>query len=171
FVATASAPAFAQGCILLRQTAPLFGTTGALDQEVGTWTITFTGRASIANKHYRGTEHQIERETEQTYVVNRQNSVTATIGYQLSPRFSLTAGIPFVEAAWGIPSPRSGGPATRANENARGIGDITTLARVAMFNPATSTRSWNVIVGGGVKMPTGNNEATDVFPRSEERRV
>jgi len=165
-VATASAPAFAQGCILLRQTAPLFGTTGALDQEVGTWTITFTGRASIANKHYRGTEHQIERETEQTYVVNRQNSVTATIGYQLSPRFSLTAGIPFVEAAWGIPSPRSGGPATRANENARGIGDITTLARVAMFNPATSTRSWNVIVGGGVKMPTGDNAATDVFPDS-----
>lgn len=163
-VSTASSPAFAQGCILLRQTAPLFGTTGALDQEVGSWTITFTGRSSIANKHYRGTEHQIERETEQTYVVNRQNSITATVGYQLTPRISVTAGIPFVEASWGIPSPRAGGPATRANENAHGLGDITTLARVAMFNPATTTRSWNVIFGGGVKMPTGNNEATDVFP-------
>ncbi len=50
------------------------------------------------------------------------------------------------------------------NENARGLGDITTLARVAVLNPATSTRSWNITVGGGVKMPTGNNEATDVFP-------
>ena len=163
-VSAASTPASAQGCILLRQTAPLFGTTGAIDQEVGTWTITLTGRASIANKHYNGTERQIQREIEQTYVVNRQNSMTATVGYQLTPRISLTAGVPFVEASWGIPSPRSGGPATRANENARGLGDITTLARVTMFNPATTTRSWNVIFGGGVKMPTGNNAATDVFP-------
>jgi hypothetical protein len=154
----------AQGCILLRQTSPLFGTTGALDAEVGTWTITFTGRSSIANKHYNGTERQIERETEQTYVVNRQNSVTTTIGYQVTPRVSVFAGVPFIEASWGIPSPRSGGPAARANENAHGLGDITTLTRVAMFNPATSTRSWNVFFGGGVKFPTGNNEATDVFP-------
>jgi 2-methylcitrate dehydratase PrpD len=42
-----SAPqASAQGCLLLRQTSPLFGTTGAIDQEVGTWNITFTGRAT-----------------------------------------------------------------------------------------------------------------------------
>ena len=163
-VAGTAADTFAQGCILLRQTAPLFGTTGSLDQEAGTWTITFTGRASIANQHYRGTEHQIQRQTEQTYVVNRQNSLTTTIGYQMTPRVSLTAGIPWIEASWGIPSPRTGGPAARANENARGLGDVTALARVAMFNPVTSTRSWNIIVGGGVKMPTGNNEATDVFP-------
>lgn len=164
FVTTAAADAFAQGCILLRQTAPLFGTTGSLDQEVGSWTITFSGRSSIANQHYRGEEYQIQRELEQTYVVNRQNSVTTTIGYQMTPRVSFVAGIPFVEASWGIPSPRAGGPATRANENARGFGDVTALARVAMFNPSTSTRSWNIIVGGGVKMPTGNNEATDIFP-------
>src|SRR5262245_31698143 len=115
-MSAASAPAFAQGCILLRQTAPLFGTTGALDQEVGTWNITFTGRASVANRHYRGTEYQVERQTEQTYVVNRQNSITATVAYQLTPRVGLIGGIPFVEASWGIPSPRAGGPATRANE-------------------------------------------------------
>ncbi len=164
FVAASAVDSFAQGCILLRQTSPMFGTTGSLDSEVGTWTITFTGRSSIANQHYRGTEYQVERETEQTYVVNRQNSVTTTIGYQVTPRFSVFAGIPFVEASWGIPSPRSGGPEMRANENARGFGDITTLARMALFNPATTTRSWNILVGGGVKMPTGNNEASDVFP-------
>ena len=164
FVTTAAADAFAQGCILLRQTSPLFGTTGSLDQEVGSWTITFSGRSSIADQHYRGREYQVQRELEQTYVVNRQNSVTTTIGYQMTPRVSFVAGIPFVEASWGIPSPRAGGPEARANENARGFGDVTALARVAMFNPSTSSRSWNVIVGGGVKMPTGNNEATDIFP-------
>ena len=164
FVTTAAADAFAQGCILLRQTAPLFGTTGSLDQEVGSWTITFSGRSSIADQHYRGEEYQAQRELEQTYVVNRQNSVTTTIGYQMTPRLSFVAGIPFVEASWGIPSPRAGGPDARANENARGFGDVTALARVALLNPSTTTRSWNIILGGGVKMPTGNNEATDIFP-------
>jgi hypothetical protein len=155
--------ASAQGCILLRQTSPLFGTTGAVDQEVGTWNVTFTGRTSTADHHYNGTVRQIQRETEQTYVLNRQHSMTTTIAYQWSPRISLNAGIPFVEASWGIPSPRSGGPAARANENARGLGDITTLARVALFSPA-NPRSWNLVIGGGLKLPTGKSRATDVFP-------
>jgi hypothetical protein len=158
--------ASAQGCILLRQTSPMFGTTDSLGNEPGTWNITFTGRNSTADHHYNGTVYQVQRQTEQTYVVNRQNSMTATIGYQLTPRISLNAGIPFVEASWGIPSPRNGGPAARANENARGLGDITSLARFAIVNPA-SGRSWNLMVGGGVKFPTGDSGATDVFPDSQ----
>src|SRR5262245_14629671 len=113
--------ATAQGCILLRQTSPLFGTTGTLGTEPGTWNITFTGRGSTADHHYNGTVYQEQRQTEQTYVVNRQHSITATLSYQLTPRVSLNAGVPFVEASWGIPSPRTGGPAARANENARGL--------------------------------------------------
>jgi len=156
-------PAAAQGCILLRQTSPLFGTI-PIGSEVGTWTLTFTGRSSTADRHYRGTHYEAHRQLEQTYVVNKQNAMTATVGYQLTPRVSLNAGIPFVEASWGIPSPRAGGPAARANGNTRGLGDITTLARLAVFNPATSTRTWNLIVGGGIKLPTGNDAATDVYP-------
>jgi hypothetical protein len=138
FVGTAS-QASAQGCILIRQTLPMFGTTGSIDQDVGTWNITISGRNSTADIHYNGIERQIQRETERTYVVNRQNSVTATIAYQLSPRISLNAGVPFVEASWVIPSPRAGGPGMRANENARGLGDITTLARVdaPVYKPAS----------------------------------
>jgi len=141
----------------------MFGTTGTLDSEPGTWNITFTGRNSTADHHYNGTVYQVQRQLEQTYVVNQQDSLTTTVSYQLTPRVSLNAGIPFVDASWGIPSPRSGGPAARANENAHGLGDITTLARFAVISPR-SGRSWNVLVGGGVKFPTGNNHATDVFP-------
>src|SRR6476620_1975349 len=88
FMATAS-PASAQGCILLRQTSPLFGTTGSVDQEVGTWNVTFTGRTSTADHHYNGSVRQIQREIDKTYVVNRQHSMTATVTYQWSPRLSL----------------------------------------------------------------------------------
>ena len=157
-----ASPSFAQGCILLRQTSPMFGTTSP-NQDVGTWNLTFTARNSTADQHYNGKVHQVQRELEQTYVVNRQNSLTATISYQFSPRLSLNAGIPFVESSWGIPSPRSGGPAARANENAHGLGDITTLARFSLFKPS-SPHTWNLQFGGGVKFPTGNRNATDVFP-------
>jgi hypothetical protein len=34
---------------------------------------------------------------------------------------------------------------------------------VSLLSPS-SGRSWNVLVGGGVKIPTGNNESTDMFP-------
>jgi len=159
-----ASPASAQGCILLRQTSPMFGTTGSVDQEVGTWNLTFTGRNSTADDHWNGTVEQVQRKTDGTYVVNRQNSATMSIGYQWTPRLSVNVGVPFVEAAWGIPSPRTGGPAARANENARGLGDITSLARFSLFNPGKSTRTWNLQFGGGVKFPTGNDSATDVFP-------
>ena len=76
----------------------------------------------------------------------------------------MNGSVPWIEASWGIPSPRSGGPAARANENAHGLGDVTTLARVALFNPMTTNHTWNVQVGGGVKLPTGDNKAADVFP-------
>jgi hypothetical protein len=161
--AVGASASFAQGCILLRQTSPMFGTSGSPDQEVGTWNVTFTARNSTADKHYNGTVRQVQRELEKTYVVNRQNSITATISYQLSPRISVNVGVPFIEASWGIPSPRAGGPAARANENARGLGDMTTLTRLSLFNPA-SHHSWNFQIGGGVKLPTGNNKASDVFP-------
>src|SRR5689334_21962668 len=87
-----AAEASAQGCILLRQTAPMFGTTDSLGNEAGTWNITFTGRNSTADHHYNGTVYQVQRQTEQTYVVNRQNSMTATVAYQLTNRISLNAG-------------------------------------------------------------------------------
>ena len=51
-------PASAQGCVLFRQTSPLFGTSGTGEEEVGTWTLTFTGRSSTADIHYNGTERQ-----------------------------------------------------------------------------------------------------------------
>src|SRR5436190_24277358 len=82
-------PAAAQGCILLRQTSPAFGTTGSIDQEVGTWNITMTGRNSLADRHWNGTVEQVQRHTDDTYVVNRQNSVTFTVGYQWTPRVSV----------------------------------------------------------------------------------
>ena len=164
-LAGTASPASAQGCILLRQTAPAFGTAGSPNQEVGTYSLTFTGRNSTADHHYNGTTYQAQRQALDTYVVNQQNSITATVAYQWTPRFALNVGIPFIAASWGIPSPQSAGETARANENTHGLGDITTLARYALLSP-TAAHSWNLMIGGGMKFPTGNYSATDVFPAS-----
>ncbi|MQA31721.1 MAG: hypothetical protein GEU82_18120 [Luteitalea sp.] len=153
----------AQGCILIRQTSPMFGTTGSVEETTGTWTVTMTARSSQADTHYNGKERQLQRETLGTYVLNRQHSVTATIAYQFSPRISFNVGVPYINASWGIPSPLAAGPLARANQSGQGLGDITTLARVAVFNPETH-HTWNAFLGGGVKIPTGAYKGTDVFP-------
>jgi hypothetical protein len=158
-------PAAAQGCILLRQTAPAFGTVGYPDQEVGVWSLAFTGRSSTADHHYNGTTYQAQRQLLNTYVVNQQNSITMTVSYQAKARLSLNVGVPFVQASWGIPSPQSAGEAARANENTRGLGDITSLARFGVLSRA-EIHSWNIMVGGGLKFPTGHNNSSDVFPAS-----
>ena len=160
-----ASPAAAQGCILLRQTSPAFGTNGSPDQEVGTFQLTFTGRTSTANQHYNGTVYQAQRQALDTYVVNQQHSVTATLSYQWKPRVSVNVGVPWIVANWGIPSPQSAGESARANQNTRGLGDVTTLARVSLLSPSAG-HSWNMMFGGGVKLPTGNYKATDVFPDS-----
>ncbi|HEX4346304.1 MAG TPA: hypothetical protein VHZ73_01965 [Vicinamibacterales bacterium] len=161
-----ASPASAQGCILLRQTSPAFGTAGAVTAEPGTFEITLTGRNSQADHHYNGTVYQEQRQTQDTYVLNQQNSVTATITYQATNRVSLNVGVPWVVAAWGIPSPQSSGEAARANENARGIGDITSVVRYSILSPRVP-HSWNLLVGTGIKVPTGNDGAIDTFPDSK----
>ena len=160
-----ASPASAQGCILLRQTSPAFGTAGAVISEPGTFELTLTGRNSQADHHYNGTVYQAQRQTQDTYVLNQQNSLTATLSYQATERFSVNVGVPWVVAAWGIPSPQSAGESARANENARGLGDITSVVRYSILSPHAA-HSWNLIVGTGMKVPTGNDGSIDSFPDS-----
>ncbi|MGE3703812.1 MAG: hypothetical protein AB7I13_00970 [Vicinamibacterales bacterium] len=155
--------AWAQGCILIRPMAPMFGTTGSVDQDTGTWTLTLSGRTSQADTHYSGTERQVQRETQGTYVLNRQHSITANLGYQATPRVSLNVAVPFVDASWGIPSPLTAGPTGRANQQGRGLGDVTALARYALRTPGAA-HGWNAFIGAGVKVPTGGYRGTDTFP-------
>jgi copper chaperone CopZ len=73
-------------------------------------------------------------------------------------------GIPFVSASWSIPSPTSG-PGPRAQQDARGIGDISAAARFWMLDTKKHTKG-NIALGIGIKTPTGNSSAQDMYPDS-----
>jgi hypothetical protein len=156
--------ASAQGCVLIRQTSPMFGTNAAVDQSVGSWNVSLTWRNSTADHHYNGTVEQVQRQILGTNVVNKQNAITLSAAYQWTPRLSVNVGVPFINASWSIPSPITvGALGPRAQQDGRGLGDITALTRVALFNPQTH-HTWNIMVGGGVKLPTGNNDYKDRNP-------
>ena len=129
--------------------------------------MTFATRGLRSDTHYRLDERQVERETLGTYVINRQFAADLTVSYNCSQRLSLAVGVPYIAASWSIPSPTSPVPGPRAQQDARGIGDISVTTRYWLFDPKTFTG--NIAIGGGVKMPTGKYDARDMYPDRDGR--
>ena len=154
--------------MLIRQNGPVFGSSNPYS-EPGETQITFSTRNLRSTDHYNGTVEQIQRQTLQTYVVNTQTAVDLTLYHVFTDRFSMSVGVPYVAAAWGIPSPTTPPPpGPRAMENGRGIGDITASGRFWVL-PTQRFKSGNVAVGIGLKTPTGNSGYQDMYPDSSGR--
>lgn len=147
--------------MLIRQNGPVFGSSNPYSLP-GETQVNVSTRNLRSTDHYNGTVEQIQRQTLDTYVVNLQHAVDVTVSRTLTPRFSLSVGVPVIFASWGIPSPTSPTPGPRANENARGIGDISASGR-AWLLPTGKFKSGNISLGLGVKMPTGNAGYKDIY--------
>ncbi|HYT75081.1 MAG TPA: hypothetical protein VEL79_10065 [Vicinamibacterales bacterium] len=148
--------------MLIRQNGPVFGSSNPYSQP-GETQLNVSTRNLRSTDHYNGAVEQVQRQTLGTYVVNLQHAVDLTVTHTFTPRFSVSAGVPFLAASWGIPSPTSPIPGPRANENARGIGDVSVSGRMWVL-PTDKFKSGNVSVGLGVKMPTGNAGYRDTYP-------
>lgn len=150
--------------MLIRQTAPVFGADGSPYALPGEWQVNVSLRNLRSTDHYSLDQEQVQRQTLGTYVINQQHAADLTINYQQSPRLSFSIGIPFVSASWSIPSPTSPvGP--RAQQDARGIGDISVATRTWLLDTRKHTAG-NLAVGIGIKAPTGNDAAQDMYPDS-----
>jgi len=151
--------------VLIRNTAPVFGANRSVYQQPGEWQVSLSSRNLVSNDHYNGTEEQVQRQTLQNYVTNRQNLADLGITRTMTKRLSLTLGVPYVNSSWASRDPQLPLPAARHEiaQNGRGLGDISLSARYWVLNPDTHQK-WNVAAGGGVKMPTGNAAAKDAFP-------
>jgi hypothetical protein len=151
--------------VLIRQTAPVLGAAGSPYDEPGGWQVSVAMRGLRSDDHYRLDEEQVQRHTLGTFVVNHQYAADVTFSYALSERWSVGAGVPWVVASWSIPSPTSPVPGPRAQQDARGLGDISVASRYWLFDTKKHLDG-NVALGVGVKMPTGNYRARDMFPDS-----
>jgi hypothetical protein len=154
--------------VLIRQNGPVFGSSNPYSQP-GETQINVSTRNLKSTDHYNGEVEQLQRQTLQTYVVNMQHAVDFNITRTFTERFSMSLGVPFVAASWGIPSPTSPPPpGPRANEDAHGLGDISVAGRVWVL-PTQKFKSGNIAVGIGLKTPSGDSGYKDLYPDSAGR--
>lgn len=154
--------AAAQGCILIRQSAPIIGSMSSTYLRPGEWELDVSLRGSTADRHYSGDVYQAQRTALGTNVVNKQRQLIFNVDHAFTTRFSLGVTLPFVVASWSIPSPVAPVPGPRATQHGDGFGDISAMGRFWLFNTGThATR--NISFGGGIKLPTGNADDTDTF--------
>lgn len=152
--------AFAQGCVIARGGggAMVMGGDGFL--EPNDWQVGISYRWLYSDRHFVGTEEQPQRQANNTQVINNSHFVDVNTTYAVTKRFWLTATVPFVY------SDRSSlyehDNLGRFHTQAKGLADIRFVPSYWLFDPETTHRG-NLSLGVGVKLPTGDYNATDTF--------
>ena len=142
---------------------PGFGVQGTGYPAKGEWGFSLAWRYQESDRHFVGDEYQENRDELGNQVNNHVNLADLSIRYQASKRTELSLGIPYIMSTR---SQTFRQPATQELERyqtaARGLGDIFFTTRRWMFDPDTHPGG-NLQLGIGVKIPTGQNNATDTF--------
>jgi hypothetical protein len=154
--------ASAQGCVLIRESAPLFGAASSTYLQPGRWELDISFRDSTADRHYSLDVFQAQRTALGTNVINKQSQTLFSISHAVTPRLSVGVNVPVIVASWSIPSPTTPALGPRATQHGRGLGDVSVLGRMWLFNPGAHPDR-NLAIGIGVKAPTGPSNETDTF--------
>jgi hypothetical protein len=141
--------------------APVFGAEGTPYPDAGRWQASLSWRYQKSFRHFVSSEEQVEREIEESQVINRIHIADVSIGYAVNERVMLSVGIPFVFATRSSPIRDDNGDVIdRYTTQARALGDIMVTAKRWMIAPSTSPDR-NVSLGLGVKLPTGADNIVD----------
>jgi hypothetical protein len=160
-LAGAAQNAYAQGCVLIREAAPVIGSASSTYLRPGEWQLDVSFRDSTADRHYSLDVEQVQRQQLGTNVINTQKQTLFNLSHAISDRMSFSVAVPIVVATWGIPRPLTP-PGPRATEHGQGLGDISAIGRYWVFDPSTHSTG-NLSVGLGFKAPTGNQNQYDVY--------
>jgi hypothetical protein len=154
--------AWAQGCILIREAAPVIGSISNTYLHPGEWELNVSFRDSTADEHYSLGVYQEQRKRLGTYVINTQRQTLFNLTHAVTTRFSVSASVPVIFASWSVPSPMTPTPGPRATQHGRGLGDVSAMGRYWVLDTVRHS-SRNLSVGVGFKAPTGASAATDTF--------
>ncbi len=115
-------------------------------------TITTGFRTYNSFRHYIGTVYQIQRQLQHTAVVNHVDLFELDLNYQLTPRLSIIASVPGLEAS------RHGQSSPLNVYRSGGIGDVTAGVETWLWRPPTESHG-NIAFSYQLKLPTGINDA------------
>jgi len=141
----------------------VLGVQGGGYPAAGTWQVSFGWRNQTSDKHYVGTEYQENRTNEGSEVINHVNLADLTVRYQATKRIELSLGIPyFMGTRSQVARNASAAILERYQTQARGVGDVFFTGRRWMLDP-DKHGGGNVLLGLGVKIPSGENNVVDTF--------
>jgi hypothetical protein len=115
-------------------------------------------------KHFVGTEEQHERVKNGTQVINHDNSINFGALYTFNSRFSASLIIPYVYIDRSSMYEHLGNSSgMRFHTQSQGLGDIRVIG---YYNAIPANRVMALNLGLGVKLPTGDYDATDYFHKN-----
>ncbi len=159
--------AHAQGCVAVRGG---MCSLGAHDSDhgfqSGDWQVALSYRWLKSFRHFAGDVEQTQRLQIANQVINDSHFFDLNVTYAINPRFTVSAVLPFVYSDRSSFYEHSGGNpstgATRYHTQAGGIADGRLTAYAWIFDP-TKMPKGNIQVGLGLKVPSGEYDASDTF--------
>lgn len=152
---------FSQGCVAIRQFSSCSG--NLLESNLlgkGEWQVGMNYRYFKSFRHFRGTKEEADRVTNNTEVINNSNAWDFSIIYGITDRWYASATIPTVINSRS--SLYEHGRTERHKTFSRGMADMRLGLGYWLLNPADHMNG-NLSLGLGVKLPTGNYNASDIF--------
>jgi len=155
--------AAAQGCVAVRGTGlPLnTGLPGELAPPEGDWVASLSARELHSSRHFVGDVEQTQRQAAGNQVINNQVFLDLGVQYALSPQWSLQLAVPFTFSDRSMLAPTNYN-SFRYHTQAAGLGDLQLGPNFWIWNPKNNPKG-NIQVGLALKVPTGENGATDTF--------
>ena len=150
-----------QGCVAIRHFSTCSGNN--LDNNLlkpGSWQISMNYRYFKSFRHFRGKEEEADRVANGTEVINHSHGWDFTLSHGISNRVYASLTLPFVQNSRS--SLYEHGRNERNSTFSRGIADARIGVGSWIFSPEKHRKS-NLALGLGIKLPTGNYHATDVF--------
>jgi hypothetical protein len=150
--------------VAARLDAPVLGVQ---DNYTGpdTWQVSTSWRYQRSHRHFVGDVEQVNRAQEDSEVVNTINQPELGIRYNLNELWSFSLGVPYLIAERSSPIRDAKGVVVdRYTTAARGVGDLTFIARRLLWEPKKHPDA-NVSLGLGIKIPTGADNVLDVRER------
>ncbi|MCM4153848.1 hypothetical protein DHD05_19825 [Arenibacter sp. N53] len=151
----------AQGCVAIRHFSSCVGNSlennllGKGDLQIG-----MNYRYFKSFRHFRGTKEEADRVANNTEVINHSHAWDFFLTYGISERFYTSITIPTVINARS--SLYEHGREERNSTFSRGLADIRAGIGYWLLDPSLNPNR-NLAVGLGLKLPTGDYNATDVF--------
>jgi hypothetical protein len=146
--------------VAVNHCGPRLGTPDSPYLAPGDWQATLSYRWFESDRHYQGSVEQAQRFRLGNEVVNNVYTTELTLARGLSKRVSLSLSLPFIHATRS--SLYEHDRVNRYTTKATGIGDVRVGALAWLFDPEKHTDK-NVFLGLGLKLPTGEEDASDVF--------